>query len=317
MNFVYAKLIKKSSLLCYLDAEVLALGSQYRNVENTFTEYSLSTRKGLNVNIQIILSSTSTWSFPPTYCSTNHTIIIHRSDVEKLLQFPKKPRDQLIHELAAYMGFRTGEINTVRIEWLDVETGKCYVMDSKKRVLYPIPLNYEIARLAAKVADGRTEGLLIRKFQTGRPRTHETDVSMTGDAVWDVVRRSARKAGIRNWRDYNPRLLRHYFAATFAIGRDGKPGNLEVLRRILRHSKLLSLQFYLARLFFFEDVQEEYDRIHSLPVKEMKKLNENLFSGQCSKCPARQVCKYVEEAVTSEWADGCKFYHEIVEEAKH
>lgn len=310
-----------------MDAEVLALGSQYRNIgrspKNTFTENSHGLRCIYEVKIEIVIKLTSQWEFSSTFPSTDKPIIIHRTDIEQLLAYPKKPRNQLIHELAALMGFRTGEITVQRREWINLETGRCYVKDSKKRELYPIPLNYRVAKLIAKVVANRTEGLLIRRFQGGRGIKNESirnDEALTGDAIWQVVRDHAKRAGIQNWRDYNPRLLRHYFAASFAKGKDGKPGNMEVLRRIMRHTSLMSTQVYLARLIFFEDVQEEYDRIHTLPIERkqdlsVKKLN-NQTAQQCLACPARSVCKYVEEAINAEWASGCRFYAEIMAEAK-
>lgn len=301
----------------------MALGSQNRKVQNTFTAISDRRPCTVHVKIKVEINLTAQWEFSSAYPSRAKPIIIHRSDVDKLLATRKKPRNQLIHELAAYMGFRTGEICTERIEWFDYETGKCYVRDSKKLELYPIPLNYRVAKLAAKVAGDKDEGLLIKRYQGGRAiRIGDSryEEPLTGDAVWQVVRRHARKAGIRNWRDYNPRLLRHYFAASFAKGKDDKPGNLEVLRRILRHTSLLRTQIYLSRLIFFEDVQEEYNRIHKLPVEREEKLSykklNNLTTQQCLACPARSVCKHIEEAINAEWATGCKFYAEIMAEAK-
>jgi len=301
----------------------LGLSSQNRKVQNTFTAHSPRQICAVHIKIKVEINLTAQWEFSQTFPSRAKPIIIHRSDIDKLLATRKKPRNQLIHELAAYMGFRTGEICTERIEWFDFETGRCYVMDSKKLELYPIPLNYRVAKLTAKVAGDKTEGLLIKRFQGGRAikmGDSRYEEPLTGDAIWQVVRRHARKAGIRNWQDYNPRLLRHYFAATFAKGKDGKPGNMEVLRRILRHDSLLSTQFYLARLIFFEDVQDEYDRIHKLPLEEenrlsVKKLN-NQTTQQCLACPARSVCKHVEEAINAEWATGCRFYAQIMAEAK-
>jgi len=269
------------------------------------------------------INLTSQWEFSSAYPSRAKPVIIHRSDIERLLAYPKKPRNQLIHELAAYMGFRTGEICTERIEWMDFESGKCLVRDSKKHQLYPIPLNYRVAKLVAKVAGDRTEGLLIRRFEgswrISRGESHLTE-PLSIVEIWRLTRRHARKAGILNWQKYTPRLLRHYFAASFAKGKDGKPGNLEVLRRILRHDSLASTQVYLARLIFFEDVQDEYDRIHKLPIEKenklsFKKLN-NQTTQQCLACPARCVCRHIEEAINAEWATGCKFYAEIMAEAK-
>lgn len=290
---------------------------------NTFS--GDSHRLCCSVDVKITLALTSQWEFSTIRRSTAEPIIIHRRDIEKLLAYPKKPRNQLIHELAAYMGFRTGEICTERIEWMDVDSGKCYVEDSKKRVLYPIPLNYSVAKLAQNIAEGRDEGLLILRFE-GRWRSRRgesnLDKPIKPAAIWGIVRRAARKAGIKNWQEVNPRLLRHYFAATFAKGKNNKPGNIEALRRILRHDSLISTQFYLARLFFFEDIQAEYDRIHALPIERRseKNLSYEMLSSpvaqQCKECPARLVCKHVDEALNSEWASGCKFYPQIMEEMK-
>lgn len=241
-------------------------------------------------------------------------IIINRADVERLLARPgRKPRNQLTLELAASMGLRTGEIVEARIEWFDIDHGKCLVMDSKKRELFPVPLNYRVARLVAQVAEGREKGLLIRRFAGGRHIKKfyvHLEEPLTGDALWQITRTCARKAGIQNWREYTPRLLRHYFAASFAKGKDDKPGNIEVLRRILRHDSLLTTQFYLARLIFFEDIQEEYDRIHALPIerKEPSKPVNSTIALQCSECSARLTCKYQGDAIHSVWAISCKYH---------
>lgn len=302
--------------------KVLSFNTSTKHIhDNTFTEHSPQQLFTVQLKVKVQINLTSQWEFTPTYPSKAKPIIIHRSDIEKLLAYPKKPRNQLIHELAALMGFRTGEICTERIEWMDYESGKCMVEDSKKRQFYPIPLNYEVAKLATKVAAGRTEGLLIRRFESYCYGKNSLNTPLTIQDVWGLTRRHARKAGIKNWREVNPRLLRHYFAATFAKGKDGNPGNMEVLRRILRHTSLLSTQFYLARLIFFEDVQDEYDRIHTLPIeKEERKLSvkmlDSAIAEQCRQCPAKPVCKHVEEAINSEWAAGCKFYAEIMAEAK-
>jgi len=77
--------------------------------------------------------------------------------------------------------------------------------------------------------------------------------------------RSRYKYRTRNWDRYNLRLLRHYFTATFAIGRDNKPGNLEVLRRILRHKSLAFTQVYSSRLIFYAGIKEEHDRFQRVP----------------------------------------------------
>lgn len=259
--------------------------------------------------------------------SKTTTIIINRTDIEQLLRVRKPVRDQLIHLLAAKMGLRTGEIANARIENLDLAKGHLYITDSKNKELYPIPVSWEIGNLAEQVIGDRTEGWLIHRRHMANHGSRKGK-SLTDTQIWLIVRNYAIKSGIATWQQVSPRLLRHYFAATFAKGKDGRPGNLEVLRRILRHKSLAHTQIYLSRLIFFEDLKEEYDRIHdvphieeqgsnpgatsivsSSPVKVYKRPLEqtHFFQDNCSECEHRLVCRFMEEGCRSEWATSCRF----------
>jgi len=217
------------------------------------------------------------------------------------------------------MGLRTGEITTARIENMNLESGNIYITNSKKHHLYPVPVSYDVATLAQKVIGDRTEGWLIqrRKGFTGK----REGKSLSINALWHIPRRYACKAGIQHWQQYNLRLLRHYFAATFAKGKNGKLGNIEALRRILRHKNLARTQIYLSRLVFWEDIQQEFNRLQKLPLKRRNMnvnslVNEGLASAristlyreQCSLCEHERVCRHVDQAASSEWADSCRFF---------
>jgi integrase len=220
---------------------------------------------------------------------TKASITLYRSNFLKLKKFPKPARDQLIIELPCDLGLRTGEIATLRIENIDLENGSILILDSKRYKPYPIPLSYNIAQLIEEVKSGRSEGWLIRQF----PRSGKlSDKPITVEAIWHVWKKWAKRAGLPNWRQYTPRLGRHYFAATWHYV---KHGNLEVLRRILRHKSLAYTQVYLSRLIFWEDEKAEYERIMNIPnlVKQeyvKTELTANLHENV--NCIHEAMCKY-------------------------
>lgn len=211
------------------------------------------------------------------YYDPGETIIIHTAHIQRLLDYPKTTRNQLVHLLAARMGLRTLEIATMRREDINIESGDVYITDSKKHRLYPIPLAWDVAQLIQKLFDETgQEGWLIRRHVAGRKPTH-LNKPLSREEIWHIVRRHAVKANVPNPLSYNPRLLRHFFAANFAKGRNNQPGNLEVLRRILRHRSLAYTQVYLARLVFWEDVKAEFNRLQEIPQIERRNDNVSPF----------------------------------------
>jgi integrase len=218
-------------------------------------------------------------------------IVIHRSHILRLKKFPKPTRDQLCIELATDMGLRSGEISTLRIENIDLEKGKIYIIDSKKKTLYPLALTYEVAQHIDEVKAGREEGWLILQ---GKRNAWRRGKPMTTIALCYIWRKWAKRAGIPNWRKYNPRLGRHYFACEWAR----RGGNIEILRRILRHSQLTTTQLYLSRLLFWEDEQAEYQRIMNIPNimgSEPIRVQTSVAGSNPTVCIHEAMCKYYKE----------------------
>lgn len=254
------------------------------------------------------------------YAERSEPIVLRRIDIQKELAYPKPIRDQLVHLLAAHMGFRTGEIASARIEKTDLDSGTIMVLDSKKYKEYPIPIDYETAKLMQVVIEDRKEGWLIQRHRMAHHGSR-WGKPLTDTQIWNIVRRYAIQSQVLSWQSFNPRLLRHYFAATFSKGKNGNPGNLEVLRRILRHKSLAHTQIYLSRLIFWEDIQDEFNRLQQIPQIERRSdhvtlENENLVSTfisqlyqeYCCVCKHQGVCRFIEEAARAQWAGTCRHF---------
>jgi hypothetical protein len=93
--------------------------------------------------------------------------------------------------------------------------------------------------------------------------------------------------------------------------------NLEVLRRILRHKSLAFTQIYLSRLIFWEDMQQEYERIQDAPfvgrvpvpppqLAATASLLSPFYQEWCVTCMHARLCKLCDQ--TPAWALGCRFY---------
>jgi hypothetical protein len=129
-----------------------------------------------------------------------------------------------------------------------------------------------------------------------------------------ILKKWARLAGCETWQRMRVYDLRHFFAANWAYPPDGKrPGNLHALSKILRHSTSTT-QIYLGRLVFYEDVQAEYNRLQTSPfVQDVPAVGNDFFDSNCRVCISRPTCKYVDQAMTSPWASGCRFLQKTVQ----
>lgn len=185
------------------------------------------------------------------------------------------------------IGLRTGEIATLCIENIDFETRSFQVLDSKKRALYPLPLDVLTLQLIKDLCQFRTHGYVFRQSRSWKYA--RGDKPLTDATIWTVIHNIAKKVGIPN---FNPRMLRHYFAANW-VRDQGKsvPG----LQDILRHESLESTQVYIGRLSFWEDTQKEYDSVRKGPfieTEETATTQSRPRAKVCSECGAAQVCKY-------------------------
>lgn len=250
------------------------------------------------------------------YPSKTPIVIMRRSDFGKLEKQPNFIRDKLIIRLPKKMGLRTGEVATLRCERIDLDEGNLWVLNSKKYHLYPLPIDWQTASLLEKQMNGRKKGYLLRPFETEITKKWAVDRPLSNKAIGNIWKSYARQADLINWKEYTPRLGRCYFIREWIR----RGGDIAVLCKITRHTNLADLWLYANRLVFWEEIKEEYDRIQRIPAERgLKKLDlteilENPVAKQCLQCPARFVCKYVHEAVESEWAEGCRFYPKIIEE---
>jgi integrase len=220
-------------------------------------------------------------------------VAIRRADIEKIHDYARKnstERNFLLIRLPMQIGLRTGEIATLCIENIDFETRTFQVLDSKKKVLYPLPLDVLTLQLIRDLCGFRTQGYVFRQSRSWKYVKGDKPLSV--QEIWHVIHHIAREAGVPN---FNPRMLRHYFAAHWIYDLHKSVPALQV---ILRHESLESTQVYVGRLTFWEDVQREYDGIRNGPIVESQVEETNPTRAQgahakvCSDCAALQVCKF-------------------------
>lgn len=240
------------------------------------------------------------------YSGPAETIIIRRGDIIRVHDHARvncEPRDYLLIRLPMKIGLRTGEICTLRIENIDFESRTFQVLDSKRKKLYPLPLDPVTLELIKLLVGKRLEGYVFRQQKSwkhkyaGKPLRTAT--------VWIRIRTIAKEAGVDN---FTPRILRHFFAAEWH--RSNK--SLEVLRRILRHKNLTYTQCYLAKLVYFEDVQKAYDEVMTGPLGESELTT---YSGPCSDCTIANLCKYA--GSLPPYAVGCRFKPKLESERRN
>lgn len=170
-------------------------------------------------------------------------IVIYRSYFERLLKFPKPLRAQLIMELPTLEAFRTGEITTFEVEHVDFERGDLRVLDSKKLLFYPVPLDTTVALHLAEYiqATGLRSGAIIR----GQKRT---GLGLTVGQIEREWRTWCEAAGVPIM---SPRMGRAYWACyEHYVLR--KP--IGYIQYILRHDDLQSTEHYLYdQIVSYED----------------------------------------------------------------
>jgi integrase len=233
-------------------------------------------------------------------------IIIRRADILHVHDYARQHcclRDYLLIRVPMKIGLRTGEICSLRIENINFENKTFYVLDSKRKHLYPLPLDVLTLQLIRDLIGSRTEGYVFTRDVYSRSWSHkkaENPLHIT--TVLVTLKKIGMQVGVRG---FTPRLLRHYFAAEWH--KAGK--SLELLRRILRHKSLAYTQFYLAKLVYFEDMQTEYESLQMgpLPPSWMEKT-ESLAPKICSKCEKLPICKFADQMPP--WATGCEYFTE-------
>lgn len=246
---------------------------------------------------------------PNRYNWQSDAIIIRRADILRVHDYARQHcclRDYLLIRLPMKIGLRTGEICGLRVENINFDDKTFYVLDSKRKHLYPLPLDVLTLQLIRDLIGPRQEGYVFTREVYSRSWSHtKGDKPLHITTVLVTVKKIASQAGVKG---LTPRLLRHYFAVTWL--KAGK--NLELLRRILRHKSLAYTQFYLSRLVYFEDIQTEYESFQMGPLnpepQSQTDKTEELTSKICSKCEKLPICKFADQMPP--WATGCQYFTE-------
>jgi len=216
-------------------------------------------------------------------------VVIRRADIEHIHDYARDKcslRDFLLVRLPMKIGLRTGEIATLCIENINFEKRSFLVLDSKKKTLFPLPLDPLTLELIKELCQFRTHGYVFRQSRSWK--YCKGDRPLTLATIWTVIHKTAYEAGISN---FNPRMLRHYFAAHWIRDQNRSVSGLQ---DILRHESLESTQVYIGRLSFWEDTQKEYDGIKKGPIVETETLPQrgDGLARVCSECTALPVCKF-------------------------
>ncbi len=264
----------------------------------------------------------------PVYIPNAKTILLRRSDFLRLHDYALHHgplRDFCLIRVPMKCGLRPGEIACLRWENVDFHGLTLNVIDSKKKVAFPIPIDLATADYLRELKADHAGGWVIRR--NPNHVWHELETHLGYENLEYIVKRWAKKAGCETWQKMRVYDLRHYFAANWVYPSNGKrPGNLHALSKILRHKNLLSTQVYLSRLVFYEDIQAEYNRLQTMPFVQQNGLNaqapaigNEFFDMFCRVCNRRSTCRYIDEAMQSGWANGCKYFEKTLqkEEINH
>jgi len=246
-------------------------------------------------------------------------IVIRRSDVEHVHDYARvnrKLRDFLLIRLPMKIGLRTNEIRTLNIEDIDFTSFSFRVLDSKKKQFYPLPLDGITLQLIKDLIGNRVEGNVFTREDNWKIRAQHKPLSRV--AIWYLFHGIGLAAGVK---DFNPRICRHWFACKW-LEEMRKPGSTKTivgLQRILRHKNIATTTFYLARLVFFEDIQEEFNGVKnpyiaqtgdiSRPGFEPRRPNKSDFYEEfCSRCIHEPICSIKTQMCSCKGVVGCRFY---------
>jgi integrase len=224
-------------------------------------------------------------------------------------------RDFCIIRVPMKCGLRPGEVRCLRWKQVDFSGLTLNVVDSKKYETFPVPMDPLTADYLGHLKQKLKSNWVFPHDPESHAWKHWT-TCLSYDAFDKIVKKWARLAGCQSWQRMNLYLLRHFFAANWAYPADGKrPGNLHALSKILRHKSLAYTQVYLSRLVFYEDLQAEYNRLQTGPFVQGSNSSlsatacgNEFFDRWCRICDHQPTCRWIDQAMASPWAEGCRFF---------
>lgn len=193
------------------------------------------------------------------------SFIIYRAEIKRLLNASKSAFEQLILELPCLMGFRNSEVANWRIEHIRWVEGQTLVLDAKKHVLMPIPLNLHVAKLAMEVIGDRTSGVVLKS----RSKAYQnSELPLSHVSIWRVWRKWAFKLDLYpRPEDYTPVMGRRYFACKWF---HELHLSLVTLSHLMRHSDPKQTLDYVNHLIFADDVEQDYREFERRANQDLK-----------------------------------------------
>ena len=221
------------------EARKLEISSILRHVACLKMFYRFAVNRGLaKVNPTELLETPHQWKKLPDVLGREQMAALLES-VEEGNRFAL--RDKAIIELFYACGLRASELADLRLEDLHFELGVIRVLGKgmKERI---VPIGGPAMAALEKYLKELRPLLLAVKAKKAKAHVSRVFVSRSGGPVtrvvlWQLVRRMARRAGIRA---IHPHTLRHTFATHLLSG----GADLRVVQELLGHSNVVTTQIY-------------------------------------------------------------------------
>jgi integrase len=231
----------------------------------------------------------------------SHATIIRRTDIEHIHDYAREHctlRDFTIVRLPMKVGLRTGEIATLKIENIDFDTRWLKVLDSKRKVLCPLPSDAVTLQCIQDLVRDRLEGYVFTRDRSWKHIKQGLPLSV--QEIWHIIRKVGLAAGVQG---VKPRMFRQYFVANWVL-RDKSDSSKKMLQLMLRHVYSSTTDIYADNMIFPEDLQEAYDRVQGGPFVP------NSICNDCSSYP----CPSSKNAPLPDCVESCRF--KVKEEQK-
>ena len=180
-----------------------------------------------------LLSQPGTWRRLPD--------VMSRGEIDRLLAAPRdddplRLRDLALIEVLYGGGLRASEAATLGVDSIHADLGVARVLGKgdKERI---VPLGRPALEAVARYAAELRPGLLREDRPTDRLLLSRTGRPLERVAIWQIVKKHARAAGVPA---VHPHTLRHSFATHLLAG----GADLRVVQELLGHSNIQTTQVY-------------------------------------------------------------------------
>lgn len=169
-----------------------------------------------------------------------------REQVDSIIDHAGSVRDRIILSLLAFCGLRRGEVSNLKVEHLDIETGRLTIIGKRKKLrIVPVPPSV-LGELKIYLKGNRRQWMFPAKLKRG---------PLVDTRINAIVANAARAAHVKNpcpdLKKVNPHSLRHSYARI--LKKAGVP--LEAVQNVLGH-KNLSTTMNIYGLMSVDDVHD-------------------------------------------------------------